>query len=163
MNYADTSELLEVLNKYVAYENIDIKTEIEDWRGKILHDDFLTIDNENVRIEVSDGGIIIGYFTDHTHFDDSTFELQDGEPNYLERAKEFIDELFTYKIKQVNYYRKGELVKDKYYFIAENGAEGEFIGGATYHICLFGRNSIIKTETVWQYDKEKQSFVKCTP
>ena len=161
MNFADTFELLEVLNKYIDKENINIQTEIKDWKGKTLHHDFLSADNDNVRIEVADDGIIIGYFTDHDHFDDLTAELQAGEPNYLERAKSFIDELFTNKIKQVNFYRKDELVKDSYYFITENNAQEEFIGGTYYKICLFGRKRITKSETIWQYDKEKQCFVKC--
>lgn len=162
MNCVNTFELLKVLNKYIASENIDVQTETRDWKGRILHKDFLTIDDNTVRIEVSDDGIIIGYFAAHIHFDDLAVELKDGEPNYFERAKNFIDELFTNKIKQVNYYHKENLIKDKYYFITENDVKEEYIGGTLYKICLFGRKNITKTETVWQYDKEKQGFIKCT-
>ena len=33
MYYTDTSELLEALNKYIAAENMEIQTEIKDWKA----------------------------------------------------------------------------------------------------------------------------------
>ena len=102
MNFETTSVLLEVLKPYLENTVVDVSTDNADWRNRNYKSDLVTIDaNNHVGFEVLEKEIIAFYFTDHYHFEDYTSELQDGEENYIERAKHFLKELFEYKIRHV--------------------------------------------------------------
>ena len=95
MNYETTKELLEVIDQYIENANITISTENEDWKGKKYESDFVTIDEKNnVGFELFDNEIIVFYFTDHCHFEDYSSDLEDGDDDYIKRAKDFIVKLF---------------------------------------------------------------------
>ena len=56
-------------------------------------------EENNVSFEVLDNEIIVFYFTDHYHFEDYSSELEEGEDDYIKRAKDFLIELFENQIK----------------------------------------------------------------
>ena len=90
LNFETTSVLLEVLKPYIENSVVDISTDNKNWRNRDCKSDFVSIDaKNNIGFEVFDNAIIAFYFTNHYHFEDYTFELQNGQDNYIERAKLF--------------------------------------------------------------------------
>ncbi|MBE7027149.1 MAG: hypothetical protein E7410_06295 [Ruminococcaceae bacterium] len=115
MNFEITSVLLEALKPYLENSVVDISPDNTDWRNRHYKSDLVTIDAKNhVGFEVFENEIIAFYFTDHYHFEDYTSKLQDGEENYIERAKHFLKELFEYRIRHVEYYKGKTLYSEKY-------------------------------------------------
>lgn len=120
--------------------------------------DFVTlIENQDVGFEVFDNEIIVFYFTDHTHFEDYSSDLNEGDPDYVQRAKEFLKQLFTLPIRKYDIFKGKKLSCDKYYFVLSDGTE-DFIGGTLYKLCRF-LNPFRKKRTeitTWQYDTDKK-------
>jgi len=115
LNFEITSVLLEALKPYLENSVVDISPDNTDWRNRHYKSDLVTIDAKNhVGFEVFENEIIAFYFTDHYHFEDYTSKLQDGEENYIERAKHFLKELFEYRIRHVEYYKGKTLYSEKY-------------------------------------------------
>ena len=161
LNFEATSILLEVLKPYIENSVVDISTDNKDWRNRDYKSDLVTIDAENnIGFEVFDNEITAFYFTDHYHFEDYTFELQNGQDNYIERAKSFLKELFENKIQHIEYYKGKSLSSEKYFIMYQDGREDKCIGntwfGLSKFINPFGRKSI--HSTIWQFDKAKGVF-----
>ena len=94
MQFQTTSEILEVLKPYLGNANVSI------------NDDFVMIDEKNhVGFDVMENEIIVFYFTDHMHFEDYTSELEEGEDDYIKRAKDFLIELLTYTIRHDEFFK----------------------------------------------------------
>ena len=90
MNFEITNELIDTIKPYTENATITISTENNDWKGRAYKSDFITIDDKNnVGFEVFDNEIIVFYFTDHYHFEDYSSELEDGDDDYIKRAKFF--------------------------------------------------------------------------
>lgn len=166
MNFEITSVLLEALKPYLENSVVDISTDNTDWRNRNYKSDLVTIDAKNhVGFEVFENEIIAFYFTDHYHFEDYTSELQDGEENYIERAKHFLKELFEYKIRHVEYYKGKTLSSEKYIVMYHDGREDECIGNTWYGLSKFINPFVKKTmhSTTWQFDKSKGVFTTRQP
>lgn len=158
-NYIHTRELMETVQEFCNLDMIAVSTENVDWRGNAYKSDVVTLDVEhNIGFEVLDNEIIIFYFEDHTHFEDYSSDLQDGEPDYVARAKEFLMKLFAQKIRIEKYYKKNALVKDSYYFILPESEE--YIGGTHWKLfsALFCKKSLQKEVRVWEFNKLTKKF-----
>ena len=156
-NYRQTRELLTAISPYYEADNIVTSTENLDWRGEKYQSDLVMLDEEhNIGFEVLDNEIIIFYFQDHVHFEDYSSELEDGEPDYVVRAKEFLVNLFTREIRIEEYYKKNELVRDSYYFIMPDG--DEYIGGTYYKFlaAVFCKKSLQKKTRVWKFNEKNK-------
>ncbi len=166
MHFETTSMLLEAIQPYIENSIIDIITENKDWRSRNYQSDLVNIDAKNhVGFEVFENEIIVFYFTDHYHFEDYSSELQNGEDNYIERAKSFLKELFEYKIRHVEYYKGKTLSSEKYFLLYNDGRDDERIGntwfGLSKFINPFGKKSM--HSTTWQFDKSEGVFTTRQP
>ncbi|MBQ8600465.1 MAG: hypothetical protein IJ407_03690, partial [Clostridia bacterium] len=128
--------------------------------------DFVSIDAKNhVGFEVFENEVIVFYFTDHSHFEDYSSELQAGEDNYIERAKSFLKELFEYKIRHVEYYKGKTLSSEKYFLLYNDDRDDECIGntwfGLSKFINPFGKKTM--HSMTWQFDKSKGAFTTRQP
>lgn len=160
MNFEITTELLETIKSYIEKANTTIATENKDWKGRNYKSDFVTIDEKNnVGFEVFDNEIIVFYFTDHYHFEDYSSELQDGDDNYIKRAKDFLNELFENQIKYIEIYKGKKLATEKYYFIYSDNTE-ERIGGTWWGLERFLNPFAKKIEktTIYKFNKDKGCF-----
>ena len=161
MNYDITQSLLDAISPYCDLDNISVSTENKVWKGSPYQTDFVTlIEKNNVHFKVFDNEIIISYFTDHKHFEDYTFELEDGEPDFAARAKEFLVLLFTLPIRHTEVYKGTKLLSEKHYF-AHPGGEEHCISGIILHKLIFGFNPFARKHiniTTWQYDVKKGCF-----
>lgn len=129
MNFKETDEILACLKPYLENSDIVISTENEDYRGRKYQSDFVTIDEKsNIGFEVFDNEIIVFYFTEHSHFEDYTSEPEEGQDDYIKRAKDFLLGLFENKIKYTAIYKGKKLSTEKYYIVRPNGEN--YIGGA---------------------------------
>ena len=166
MNFETTAILLDELKTYIENSIVDISTENKDWRNRDYKSDLVTIDAENqVGFEVFDNEIIVYYFTDHYHFEDYSSELEDGQEDYIERAKSFLKELFEYRIRHIEYYKGKSLSSEKYFILYPDGREDECIGntwfGFSKFINPFGKRTV--KSTTWQFDKSKGIFTTKQP
>ncbi len=166
INFETTEILLDELKPYIGKSIVNISTENKDWRNCNCKSDLVTIDATNhIGFEVFDNEIIAFYFTDHNHFEDYSSELQDGQEDYIKRAKSFLKELFEYKIRHVEYYKGKSLYSEKYFVIYRDGREDECIGhtwfGFSKLINPFGKKSV--SSTTWQFDKSKGVFTTRQP
>lgn len=166
MHFETTSMLLKIIQPYIENSIVNISTENNDWRNRNYESDFVNIDAKNhVGFEVFENEIIVFYFTNHYHFEDYSSELQDGEDNYIERAKSFLKKLFEYKIRHIEYYKGKTLYSEKYFLIYNDGRDDERIGntwfGLVRFINPFGKKTI--NSTIWQFDKSKGVFTTRQP
>ena len=161
LNFETTSALLEALNPYVKNSVVDISTDNNAWDYFGFKSDRVTIDLENhIGFEVFDGEVIVFYFTEHCHFEDYTSKLQDGEDNYIERAKSFLKSLFENKIRHIEYYKGKTLSCEKYFIIHQDGRKDECIGNTRFGVLKLINPFSKKTvrSTIWQFDKSKGVF-----
>lgn len=165
LNYPVTQELLDAVEPYCNLEKVAVSTDNQDWRGRPIQSDFvMLIEKQNICFEVFDNEIIVGYFSDHTHFEDYSSDLEDGFPNYAERAKEFLVQLFSLPVRHTEAYRGKKLASENYYFVMPDGSE-DYLGGSWYGLVRF-LNPFAKkhiTTTTWKYDKTKGCFMTCLP
>lgn len=160
MNFEITSQLLETIKPYTENANITITTENKGWKGRTYKSDFVTLDEKNnVGFEVFDNEIIVFYFTGHYHFEDYSSELEDGEDDYIKRAKDFLTKLFENQIKHIEIYKGKKLATEKDYFIYLDNTE-ERIGATWWGFERFLNpfaKKIEKTNT-YKFDKAKGYF-----
>ncbi|NLZ75451.1 MAG: hypothetical protein GX914_03010 [Erysipelotrichia bacterium] len=163
MNYEITKNLLNAISPYCDLTKTSVLTENTDYKGRLYQSDFVTIDEKNnVHFEVFDNEIIISYFTDHKHFEDYTFGLEEGEPNFVTRAIEFLVLLFNVSIYQIEVCKGNKLVYEKYYFVHPNKEE-ECVSGTIRHKLIFGFNPFARKSinvTIWKYDFKENCFTK---
>lgn len=153
MNYHTTEELLETIKPYIENAKLSIQTE--------TGADVVFVDKKHdVGFQVFENEIIVFYFTDHCHFEDYSSELEEGDPNYVERAKEFLMKLFRYQIRHIEFYRGKIKSSEKYYFIYDDGRKDECIG-TTWFGFAFGKK---RSETMTSiFDREKGCFSNHCP
>ncbi len=160
MNFEGTKELLEALKPFTENATIIVSTEDTDYKGRKYKSDFVTIDEkQNVGFEVFDNEIIAFYFTDHYHFEDYSSELEEGQDNYIKRAKEFLVELFENRIKYIEIYRGKTLATEKYYIVYSDETE-ECIGGTWWGLAKFLNPFAKKSEktTIYKFNKTNGRF-----
>ena len=157
LKFETTLQILEVLKPYTENSDISIKTD---------HTDYIILDKKNdIGFEVFDNEIIVYYFTDHSHFEDYTSELDKGEDNYITRAKDFLIKLFTQNICKLDIYKGKSLVSEKYYLIYNDDRGDEFIGGTVYSLIKLINPFFKKTtrRATRQFDKSKGCFTNRQP
>ena len=160
MNYEITTELIDTIKPYTENATVTISTNNIDWKGRNYESDFVTIDKKNnVGFEVFDNEIIVFYFTDHYHFEDYSSELEDGDDDYIKRAKNFLIELFENQIKYIQIYKGKNLVTEKYYLIYSDNTEKR-IGGTWWGLERFLNPFAKKVEkiTIYKFNKDKGCF-----
>lgn len=162
-NNPATQELLNAISPLVNEDCIKISTSNKDYRGKECKSDLITIDSDHYfGFEVFDNEIIVSFFDDHRHFEDYSLDLEEGTPNYIERAKEFLTELFTYTVKCQRNYKGKTLVSEQYILIKPDGKE-ECPTGICVHSIFVNFIPFLpkRTETkIWVYDKRKGCFIE---
>jgi len=162
MNYDITQLLLDAISLYCDLSCITVSTENKDWKGRHYLSDVVTlVEKNNVRFEVFDKEIIVSYFTDHVHFEDYSFELKDGEPNFVIRVKEFLVQLFSLPVRHMEVYKGTKLIYEKYFFVKTNNEE-ECISGIISHRRLFGFNPFAKKHykiQTWYYERKEGFFI----
>ena len=152
MHFNTTEQLLRKIEQYVSTDQIKIQ-ETTAYLGNAV--ELVTImDEPRIGFEVAEDSVIFYFFSDHIHFDDYCTELEYGEPNYLSRAEEFVDNLFTLPIRR-RYIRKGtKVVYDQSWFVHSDGEE-ESIAGVM--LCSPGFKNLFASKEefmeIWQYDK----------
>ena len=103
MIYKTTKEILESLSPFISENDVSVTNEEhekEDGSGKEIGDKVIIDKENNVWFEVFENEIVLFYFTDHEHFDDYMAPPKDGEPNYIQRATDFLKRLFTLRLKR---------------------------------------------------------------
>lgn len=160
MNYKTTLQLLDALENYIDKSKISVSTDNKDYKNRDYKSDLVMIDDKNnVGFEVFDNEIIVFYFTDHSHFEDYSFELNEGEDNYIKRATDFLLELLRYKICHKEYYRGKSLCREEYCKIYDDGVS-ICIGTTWYGLSRF-KNPFVKKScksTILQYNKSQGCF-----
>lgn len=160
MYYKTTEALIEVLKPYTERIIVDSSVS-KDWRNQEYQSDFVTVARENnFGFEVFENEIIVFLFTDHYHFEDYTSELQEGQDDYVKRAKAFLKELFEVRIRHVEYYKGKKLASEKYILMYDDGREDDCIGSTWYGLERFLNPFAKKTmrSATWQFDKTKGLF-----
>lgn len=159
MNFHTTQTLLDAIKPYFDLDNIKLSTNNKDWKGRPYQSDYVTlIENQNVHFEVFDNEIIVAFFTEHLHFEDYSSDLNDGNPDYIQRAAEFLKQLFTLPIRKFDIYKGKRISGYKYYLLQPDGTE-ERISASWYGFRFLNPFAKKETEiTTWQYDTGKKCF-----
>lgn len=164
MNFQATDKLIAVTNKYIKCDNYTIKTEgHKDYRGVDYTADYVEILNDtsnSVSFEVTENEIIIFFFSDHVHFSDYGLEVEEDEPDYIDRAVEFFENLFTPPIERKYIIKGNKVVRDKSYFIM---SQTEKVSCAGVTLCFSGIRNIFKKKkkiiAVKKFDTEIGNFI----
>ncbi len=159
MNFDTTSQILEAIAEYTVNSDITVDTGN---KGFTSHkSDLVMIDKaNNVGFEVLENEIIVYYFTEHTHFEDYSAELAEGQDDYIKRAKDFLITLLSERVLRIMFFKGKAMVKEKYYIYYHDGREDEYVGGTFYSI-IKSLNPFAKKHTksiTWIFDKEKGRF-----
>lgn len=163
MNFKVTEKLISITNKFINADNYIIQTERhKDYQGIEYTADYVEIisDTHNsVGFEVTEDEIIVFFFTDHAHFNDYGMDLKDNEPDYIERAAEFLEKLFILPIERKYTVKGTTVVREESLFILSQ-TEKESCAGVTF--CFSGIKNIFKKKRrvieVKQFDKELGNF-----
>lgn len=146
-------------------QDIAISTDNKDWKGRPYQSDLVTlIKKDNVFFEVFEDEIIISFLSTHVHFENYSFGLKAGEPDFVIRAKEFLKQLFTLPIRHEAVYKGKKLKREKYSFAHPDG-QGESLSGVIVYLSfipyLFAKK---RTQfTTWNYDKKHNRFTTTQP
>ena len=120
MNFKATACLLSVMGKFIHAEHYRIQTEgHKNYLGAAYTADYVEIidDPQNsVSFEVTEDEIIVFFFTDHVHFNDYGIDLEDNEPDYVARAAEFLEKLFTLPIERRYTLKGNRVIRDESLF-----------------------------------------------
>lgn len=161
MNFEITNDLLDTIKQYAKNATVTTFTDNEIGNDNNHKSDYISVDEKNyVGFEVLDGEIIAFYFTDHTHFEDYSSNIKDGD-DYIKRAKAFIISLFTNEIKHIEIYKGKKLAREKYYFVYSDNTE-ELITSIWRGLESLLNPFAKRTEkvTIYKFDKEKSRFDK---
>ncbi|MBQ7817597.1 MAG: hypothetical protein IJ388_02210 [Oscillospiraceae bacterium] len=165
MNFDTTAALIEIVKPYTEDILIDSSMK-KDYLRRNYQSDFVTVAKENnFGFEVFENEVIVFLFTDHYHFEDYTSELQEGQDDYVKRAKAFLKELFEVRIRHVECYKGKKLASEKYILMHDDGREEDCIGNTWYGLERFLNPFAKKTmrSTTWQFDKSKGLFTTRQP
>ena len=161
MIYQTTKEILEALSPFISENDVSITAEThekEDGSGTENGDKVVIDANNNVWFEVFENEIVLFYFTDHEHFDDYMSKPKDNEPDYIERAKDFLKRLFTLRLKKTETVKGKDMLRVEYAFSDKDGNE-EFLGG-TWKMIDDGDKRQEVEISEWIFDKAEKRFIK---
>lgn len=163
MNYPITEDLLTIIKEFAPHSDIQMETTQTTLRGNVYKSDYILIDKKNnVGFEVFENGIIVYYFSEHCHFDDESFSLEEDAPDYMVRAKELLKKLLTCTIRCEKTYRGKTLTKEQYILVNEDKSE-ECPAGVWVHSILIRLVPFLKKHTdmqSWKYDVQTGVFVE---
>ena len=147
MIFEATKTLTDTVCKYVPLEKLNVKFDtFKSFFGAEYDADFveiLTESSDTFSFEVSENEIIIFFFNDHIHFEDYAFDLEDGEHDYVQRADEFLNKLFTLPIEIHSTFKGNKNVSSESFFITEKGRES----CAGKAVCSAGLKNVLKKKT----------------
>ena len=124
MNYDITNNLLNIVYKLAPSSDIKILCTNKDWRGREYQSDLVTVDEtNNVGFEVFENEIIAYYFSEHHHFEDYSSSVDDGDPTFIDRMEDFLNDLFTCTIRYEKQYKGKVLISERYVFVHEDQTE----------------------------------------
>ena len=145
MNFKATEKLISAAAKFLNNDNFNIQTAgHKNYRGVEYTADYVEVLNDpqnSISFEVTENEIIIFFFTDHVHFNDYVVDLKDNEPDYVKRAAEFLEKLFTLPIERKYTVKGSKVIRDETLFI-KSQTEKESCAGVT--ICFAGIKNILK-------------------
>ena len=162
MNFLVTERIIDFTDKFISKSQYTVQTEgHKDYLGKVYTADYVEIIVQppyQIAFEVVENEITIFYFDDHIHFEDYSSQLEEGMPNYVDRAIEFLEKIFKYPIEQRKTLKGNKVIRDETLFItSENEKESICV---TYS-CAGLRNLFkkrIKTVKRFAFDVETKSF-----
>lgn len=161
MIYSTTRKILEELSPFISEDGLEATEELhekEDGSGTETGDKIFLDKKNNVWFEVFENEIVLFYFTDHEHFDDYMTPPADGEPNYIERATDFLKRLLSLRLKKTDTVKGSDMLRVEYAFIDGDGNE-EFLGG-TWKMINDGDSRPQVEVSVWKFDGNKNRFEK---
>ncbi len=145
MNFQATDKLIAVTNKYIKCDNYTIKTDgHKDYRGIDYTADYIEVisdPNNSVSFEVTENEIIIFFFSDHVHFSDYGLDVEEDEPDYIDRAIEFLEKLFTFSIERKYTVKCDKVVRDESFFILSETKKESCAG---VFLCFAGIKNLFK-------------------
>ena len=162
VNFIATEKIVEFTDKFIPKSQYVVQTDgHKDYLGRSYTADYVEIIKQSpchIAFEVVENEIIIFYFGDHIHFEDYSSELEQGMPNYVDRAIEFLEMFFRYPIER-RYTSKGnKVVRDESILIVSEKKQERIC--VTYSGA--GLKNLFKkrVETVKRYafDDETKSF-----
>lgn len=163
MIFSATKTLTDTVCKYVPLEKLNVKFDtFKSFFGAEYDADFveiLTESSDTFSFEVSENEIIIFFFNDHIHFEDYAFDLEDGEHDYVQRADEFLNKLFTLPIEIHSTFKGNKNVSSESFFITEKGREscaGKAVWSAGLKNVLKKKTKRIETKI---FDRTLAKFV----
>ncbi len=161
MNFEVTNELLETIKSYIENVNVTVCTENKDWRNLPEKSDYVEV-GEQFSFKVYENEIIVFYFTNHDHFEDYSFDLEEGQDDYIKRAKDFLIEIFEYKIKHVEVFKGKKLAYEKYFMVYPDNTEESLVEYITHSLFRSLNPYLKKSEVIhiWKFDKMSGCFVK---
>ncbi len=165
MNFEITNELINTIKPYTENVTIKIFGENKDWKHRNYKSDFVTIDeNNNVGFEVFENEIIVYFFSEHHHFEDYSSSVDEGEPTFVDRFEEFLNDLFSCVIRCEKQYKGKVLISERYVFVHEDQTEdcpaGVWVHALLIRLIPFLRKRI--EYTLWKFDAQKGIFVDIT-
>lgn len=162
MNFMATERIMDFTDKFIPKSQYLLQTEgHKDYLGRSYTADYVEIINQSpyhISFEVVENEIIVFCFGDHIHFEDYSFELEEGDPDYVDRAIEFLTMFFRYPIER-RYTSKGNKVVRDETLLVVSEEEKESIC-ATY-FCTGLKNLFkqrIETVKRFAFDNETKSF-----
>lgn len=127
--YRETEQILDALLDVCELRHISISTENTDHRGRPYRSDLVVIESEHkIGFEVFDHEIIAFYFNDHHHFEDYTSDLSDDEPNYIQRAIEFLRRFFTSPLQFLEKRKGRHIIRSEWFFLLPDGRKESIAG-----------------------------------
>ncbi len=164
MNFKATEKLISVTGNFIDSDNYSIQTEgHKNYIGVEYTADYVKIIDDphnSVSFEVTEDDITVFFFTDHAHFNDYCCELKDNEPDYVERAAEFLEKLFTLPIERKYTLKGTKVIRDESWFI-QSQTEKESCAGTTFSFAGI-KNIFKKKRTVAEakrFDKTAGNFI----
>lgn len=163
MNFQTTEKLIAVADKYIKCDNYTIKTEgHKNYRGIDYTADYVEIINDpnnSVSFEVTENEIIIFFFSDHVHFSDYGLDVEKDEPDYIDRAIEFLENLFNFPIERKYTVRGDKVVRDESFFILSETKKESCAGVC---LCFAGIKNLFKKKgkivEVKKFDVATENF-----
>ena len=163
MIYGITKQILDALSPFLSEEDVEITAEkhiLDDGSAPEYGDKVILDKENNVWFEVFENEIVLFYFTDHEHFDDYMERPRDGEPDYVERATDFLQRLFTLELRKTETVAGNDMLKVEYAFVSPDGS-AEFLGGTWKQIADAEPRNEVCVST-WKFDKAQKKFSQKT-
>ncbi len=163
MRHSLTREIIKSIQKYLKDGTVSVGVRSTEWHDRNHESDKIVIDNDSsVGFEVFEDEIIVYFFSDHYHYEDYSYVLDEDDPTFSERATALIKGLLTSTVSLERTFKGSHLVSERYIFIDSDGKNASPIGAWKHHFFLRINPFVqkrIETKT-WRYNKETGKFVR---